>query len=212
VVKRARTRSKVFMVHVGDYFALLMSGADTRQRGERRPNPTGEGDWLYEGDEEPDEPESEDGQLVSILGWTKKQLDRAVPSTGLEDPKSPFELGGDEDHSDLRNGTASPLPPDAVDLVVEDPKAVDDARTRARQRGEPQTQAPAHVYRHHDQDSAKGKTGQVDKVYSPALPGQATVSAEVEAPGGDPVEQIERIEERVAGTRKGYDDEENPWA
>jgi hypothetical protein len=169
---------------------------------------------LYDGDNEPeggeesggnDEPEGD----PSMLGWAKTKLHLPSPR---DTPSSPFEAPP--------KGATSPLPPDAVDLVVEDPKAVEEARTRARQRGEPQAKVPAHVYRHQDAE-AKSKAA-IDEVYSPAIPGeQTTTSATIrqeEAPGGDPVEQIERIEERVTAptpaVRKHnhYDDEDNPWA
>ncbi|KIR40176.1 hypothetical protein I313_04097 [Cryptococcus deuterogattii Ram5] len=57
-----------------------------------------------------------------------------------------YHQNSDSDKS-VRPSTIKRLPPDAVDLVKEDQEAVETARERERRRGEPQTNAPVHVYR-----------------------------------------------------------------
>ncbi|ADV25362.1 conserved hypothetical protein [Cryptococcus gattii WM276] len=57
-----------------------------------------------------------------------------------------YHRNSDSDKS-VRPSTTKRLPPDAVDLVKEDQEAVEAARERERRRGEPQTNAPVHVYR-----------------------------------------------------------------
>lgn len=57
-----------------------------------------------------------------------------------------YHRNSDSDKS-VRPSTIKRLPPDAVDLVKEDQEAVEAARERERRRGEPQTNAPVHVYR-----------------------------------------------------------------
>lgn len=65
---------------------------------------------------------------------------------------SPFEIGSadeeedpaEEDHVTISERT---LPSDAVDLVVDDRKAVSEAQNHERRKGEPATHAPKHIYR-----------------------------------------------------------------
>ncbi|WVR03846.1 hypothetical protein IAU60_000843 [Kwoniella sp. DSM 27419] len=152
--------------------------AHIEQNGKHTPNghghnPSGEGDWLYDGDNErPDgwRPSSH-GRAEGQLRWTKKQLHKlkdaaaaARPdgdkqgvdsaNTGVNGDK-PFALGeADSDSSDpdlddpvSPASSGKPLPSDAIDLVRDDQAAVEAARTRERRRGEPQTHAPVHVYK-----------------------------------------------------------------
>jgi hypothetical protein len=69
------------------------------------------------------------------------------------DPPNPFEIGtADDEASDPSESspvrvTDRALPSDAVDLMVEDPKAVREIIQNEIKRGEPATHAPKHVYR-----------------------------------------------------------------
>ncbi|KAE8540818.1 hypothetical protein D1P53_003182 [Cryptococcus gattii VGV] len=70
------------------------------------------------------------------------QGNKSVSPSHLDD----YHQNSDSDKS-VRPSTTKRLPPDAVDLVKEDHEAVEAARERERRRGEPQTNAPVHVYR-----------------------------------------------------------------
>lgn len=152
-------------------------------------------------------------------------------------PASPFVVGDEEDsHSDFEaNEPVSParndkpLPRDAVDLVVEDERARQMAEAYERRKGEPQTKAPAHIYRSNRQTSDM-RVPKVQEVYTPEI-GEEKKRSETQpdaAPFVDPVEEIERIEEAVTATTPGVTserggqsrpnqlyhagDDENPWA
>ncbi|KAK6907299.1 hypothetical protein I204_03782 [Kwoniella mangroviensis CBS 8886] len=148
-------------------------------------NPSGEGDWLYDGDNErPDAwhhpsnnaHEAKKGENQNQLRWTRKQLHKIKEvSDSLKIPhqdgnnnnpsKSPFSLGEDEsseseidtDDSVSPASSSKPLPSDAVDLVKDDLNAVEKAREREIRRGEPQTKAPQHVYKKTLRDSNEQK-------------------------------------------------------
>ncbi|WWC97004.1 hypothetical protein V866_003881 [Kwoniella sp. B9012] len=148
-------------------------------------NPSGEGDWLYDGDNErPDAwhhpsnsaHEGKKGENQNQLRWTRKQLHKIkAVSDSLKIPhqddnnnnpsKSPFSLGEDEsseseidtDDSVSPASSSKPLPSDAVDLVKDDLNAVEKAREREIRRGEPQTKAPTHVYKKTLRDSNEQK-------------------------------------------------------
>jgi hypothetical protein len=192
-------------------------------------NPTGEGDWLFDG-ERPDAWHNSEADAAR-LRWTKKQLLKSPrePVEIDERPTSPFTLGDDPDEPNEPDPeqAVSPsdrrLPSDAVDLVKEDPQVVEEAQTRSRLSGEPQSRAPVHVY-HHDPEYVSGEDDEVEEVYETAFPEERRTSESVDqggAPGGDPIEQLEIIKEQVSAQTPSVDkqrghtspfDENNPWA
>lgn len=116
------------------------------------------------------------------------------------------------------------LPSDAVDLVTEDHQVVEEAQLKARQRGEPQTRAPVHVL-YHDPEYIDDDETEVEEVYDADYKEDRQTSDVVreEVPGGDPVAQLESIEERVTaetpglnghrpGLKSPFDEDQNPWA
>ncbi|WWD16558.1 hypothetical protein CI109_100985 [Kwoniella shandongensis] len=200
-------------------------------------NPSGEGAWLYDGEAE--RPVGH-GVLGTQLRWTKQQLHKVISShdqkadnetlngDGNVNGTSPFSIGGDEEDDNDSKSEASdpdpeepvaaadvdkPLPSDAVDLVTEDVEAAEAARTRERRKGEPQTKAPAHVYRKtlidNDDNTSGGRVSELEKVYG---------KSPEDKRGGvdDDDEVIDGIERSVAvepprhAMSEGMD--ENPWA
>ena len=185
------------------------------------------------------------------MRWTKKKTassaapvqkgSRSRRSTKTRRPQSPFLIGDTSSESD--NGSAAPkakakktkgkdesprLPADAVDLVVEDDRAVEEARAWERRKGEPQSNAPAHIYRHErDEDGKKDPDPEIEEVYSPDLDDERRPSQAIQALL-DPVEQVESIGERVLApsrqpstarygptgshTHTPFDEDDNPWA
>jgi len=178
------------------------------------------------------------------MRWTKKQIRKGKQAvkTHLDIPQSAssaFSLGDNEDEesgskskSRSRAGSRSksPLPPDARDLVIEDTSAVEEARMKERRKGEPQTKAPVHIYRHNNPGSPND--GELEEVYAPD---EADASGdkngkrsdfvpEGEEPIVDPEEVLERIEAAPEGDtpwnkggeggggKGGYGDEVNPWS
>jgi hypothetical protein len=170
------------------------------------------------------------------MRWTKKQIRKGKQAMKhLELPSnSPFSLGDDEDDNDSkgqgrsrassapRTPTKAPLPPDAVDLVVEDSEAVEEARMKERRKGEPQTKAPRHIYRHNNPGSPHD--GQLEEVYASdhdeGVQKRSDFLAEDDEPNVLPDEVLERIEGAPEGhtpwqskqSREGYSDEHNPWS
>ncbi|OWZ63867.1 hypothetical protein AYX14_06623 [Cryptococcus neoformans] len=88
-----------------------------------------------------DDDDDDDGKSIKNRG---AQSNRSVSFNHPDD--SHHSSDSDSDKS-VKPSTTKKLPPDAVDLVKEDYKAVEAARERERRRGEPQTNAPVHVYR-----------------------------------------------------------------
>jgi hypothetical protein len=174
------------------------------------------------------------------MRWTKKQIRKGKQAvkTHLDIPtNSAFSIGEDDEDEDgnksksrsrAGSGTRSPLPPDAVDLIVEDSTAVEEARMKERRKGEPQTNAPVHIYRHNNPGSPHD--GELEEVYQAGgggAEGQGKRSdfvAEGEEPLVNPDEILERIEGAPEGhtpwqsrsgggnTRDNYTDEHNPWS
>ena len=257
-------------------------------------NPTGEGEWLIEGNDDRranGDPSSAASKKVKSKQPKISSLRPSLPKR-RSSRKSPFALGH-EDSSEDDDPPAPRLPSDARDIVVEDAEAVDKARARERRSGEPQSHIPSRVYVHHNNPSTQRKgeafkpgalkarskdskdlepeapkapsrkssagnpppeasysephraeemdqeqvanTDEVERVYSPDLPGERRISEAVsqeEMPGGDPVQQIERIEDIITrptpptsrtntSSNTGVnhsshfpplDDHENPWA
>ncbi|WVW80095.1 hypothetical protein I302_102068 [Kwoniella bestiolae CBS 10118] len=202
-------------------------------------NPSGEGDWLYDGDNErpdvwhhPSNGAHEGGKGGNQLRWTKKQLhkikdisDSLKPSNHNHEGtgKSPFSLGDESDSSSIDTdesvspaSSSKPLPSDAVDLVKDDQNAVEKAREREIRRGEPQTKAPTHVYRktlrESDEQKGEGRIEGVEKVYTSH--GDST-SGQKEESGNDS-EVVERVETSIAISPPKHamslDMEDNPWA
>lgn len=178
------------------------------------------------------DPEHGDGSESSQMRWTKRQVRKGkhLIKTHLELPDSVMS-GGDtspEGQSRSRAGSAprtplkSPLPPDAVDLVVEDQNALEEAQARERRRGEPQTNAPTHIYRHNNPANPGTPGVEVEEVYSADMvDGNRRRSDTVpdgEEPNVDPDEMLERIEEATEGKTPWqtgparYEDEHNPWS
>ncbi len=198
--------------------------------GARRPSdPSGEGAWLFDGENERPDVWTNGHDGEERLRWTKKQIRKSPPEQEEPDdrPASPFTLGDDLEDVDDPDPEVSvspsnrQLPSDAVDLVREDPEVVEEARLKARRSGEPQTRAPVHVL-HHDPDYIDGVEEMVEEIYDSAQTEDSVSEnvSKVEAPCGDPVAQLERIEERVTAAtpsvhdRKGLTspfDEDNPW-
>ncbi|WWC87838.1 uncharacterized protein L201_002732 [Kwoniella dendrophila CBS 6074] len=157
-------------------------------------NSHGEGEWLYDGDNErPDAWRHIQDNIVEAgqeqLRWTKKQIHKALPhkhKAGVSgkdqhiddnNKASPFSLGGDESDGDPDTdeevspaSSSKPLPSDAVDLVKDDQEAVEKAREREIRRGEPQTKAPTHVYkktlRESNPPEGEGRIEGIEKVYT----------------------------------------------
>lgn len=144
--------------------------------------------------------------------------------------RSPFTLGDADDESDPDpDSPISPakrsLPSDAVDLIVEDTGAEEEVRQHERRKGEPQTHAPAHIYKA-QRTTSDMKVDRVQEVYSPDPAGESELEHvhAGQAPGGDPVdmvESIERVVERDQGSPENKwnggrlyqtNDEDNPWA
>ncbi|WWC68674.1 uncharacterized protein I206_102607 [Kwoniella pini CBS 10737] len=155
-------------------------------------NPSGEGDWLYDGDNErpdvwhhPNNAQAEGGgDQGQQLRWAKKQLHKVVPSKQLRQEdnqsngnKSPFSIGEEEEDDDPDTdipvspaSSSKPLPSDAVDLVKDDKEAVERARERELRKGEPQSKAPTHVYKKTLRESqdlkTEGRIQGIQKVYT----------------------------------------------
>jgi len=187
-------------------------------------------EWAYDGDAERSDAwkSSVNGKADGPMKWTRKPEQsnghRSPTKLAPPDPpsrrssknKSPFALGDDDDDESIPSGAVSPsnrpLPSDARDLVVEDDELVEEARTRGRIRGEPQTHAPVHVYVHQDPETSSPQ--EVEEVYEESgIPGQKRVSEnldEDEMPGAEIVQRLEEISERSQVTTPFED--ENPWA
>ncbi|WVF67157.1 hypothetical protein IAT40_001903 [Kwoniella sp. CBS 6097] len=207
-------------------------------------NPSGDGDWLYDGDNErpdawssyPDRAKDESSQLR----WTKKQLNKAAKSSlvtslsaksqnSKEGNSSPFAIGEDEDSDHSSSDTDpdepvspassnKPLPSDAVDLIKDDQAAVEVARERERRRGEPQTKAPAHVYKKTLRDSnvaeGEGRIEGIEKVFAHS-PEERLESSESSVAG--PSEVVDHVETSIAVSPPKHaamsiDMDDNPWA
>lgn len=116
----------------------------------------------------------------------------------------------------------SPLPPDAVDLVVEDQSALEEAQTRERRRGEPQTKAPTHIYRHNNPAHPDSPGVEIEEVYSADMVDGDKIRSDAvpdgEQPNVNPEEMLRRIEETAGGKTPWqtgparYEDEHNPWS
>jgi hypothetical protein len=124
--------------------------------------------WLFDGENERQDawkPPQEENLLSNTLKWTgfrKEQSSSPQPPDSLDKlvanhhhltpSTSPFEIGSadeTEDPAEEDHVTVSerPLPSDAVDLVIDDQKAVTDAQNHERRKGEPATHAPKHIYK-----------------------------------------------------------------
>jgi len=168
------------------------------------------------------------------MRWTKKQIRKGKQAvkTHLDLPPS---MGGDEDSpgsgsrsrasSAARTPNKSPLPPDAVDLVIEDSSAIEEARMKERRKGEPQTKAPVHIYRHNHPGSPTD--GTLEEVFEndgySGVQKRSDFLTEEEEPVVMPDEVLERIEAAPEGDTPwqkqqqgqrggGYKDEHNPWS
>lgn len=191
-----------------------------------------DGEWAYDGDaERPDAWHSDANGHGDQMRWSKKPKSQqnpkrpsppSAPRRTSSKGKSPFALGEDDEES-IPSGSVSPssrpLPSDAIDLVVDDPDKVEEARIRGRQRGEPQKQAPAHVYIHKDPET--GSRESVEEVYQDSgdVTGQVPISESMEKdemPAAELVMRLERVDERGVGddvtpVRTPYE-VDNPWA
>lgn len=184
-----------------------------------------DGDWGYDGDaERPDAWNSSVNGNSDQLRWTNKANGSkpSPPSRQNSNSKSPFALGDDDEEESNHSGSVSPsnrpLPDDARDLVVDDQEMVEEAKIRGRMRGEPQTNAPVHVYVHQEPGSSSPEVEEVHE--STDVPGQGATSEEMtqeDMPGGEIIRKLEEISEgpsnatRVASIETPYD-EDNPWA
>lgn len=158
------------------------------------------------------------------MRWTKKANGyKPSPPSRQSSSRSPFALCDDEEeesnHSGAVTPSSRPLPDDARDLVVDDQELVEEARIRGRMRGEPQTQAPTHVYVHHEPGT--DSPGEVEEEHEDSnVPGRGATSEEMkqeDMPGGEIIRKMEEVTDgpsnatRVATIETPYD-EDNPWA
>lgn len=88
-----------------------------------------------------DDDDDEDGEGV------KNRETQGDRSMSFNHPDNSSHNSDSDSEYSVKPSTTKKLPADAVDLVKEDYEAVEAARERERRRGEPQTNAPAHVYR-----------------------------------------------------------------
>ena len=195
-----------------------------------------ESSWQYDGDSERQAPETDKNGQNSQMRWTKKQIRKGkqAMNTHLDlPPQSAFAIGDDEDdksksrpRSRASSAPRTPLPSDAVDLVVEDSEAIEEARMKERRKGEPQTKAPVHIYRHNNPGSPRD--GKLEEVYEDdgydGVQKRSDFLKEEEEPNVLPDEVLENIEAAPEGDtpwqsqtgqgggRNGYSDEHNPWS
>jgi hypothetical protein len=108
-----------------------------------------------------------------------------------------------------RHNSGAPLPPDAVDLVVEDPQAAEEHRAQERRKGEPPIGGSAlrKVYRRGfvDEDEGSGEVEVLDEREGLRSPGRVEVGeaalmtigsdSEGEGDDGDGVEGVREVEE-----------------
>lgn len=149
---------------------------------------------------------SKSGKSSKASSIKKPTLSRGS-SNHSKSSKSPFALGDEEDNEVSDPNPDSPvspahrpLPSDAVDLVIEDTSAADEARQHERRKGEPQSHAPAHVYI----SKRSGKDMKVDHIQEiyeneaaeEGLGDMDQIKAG-EAPTGDPVLAVQSIEKVV---------------
>lgn len=232
-----------------DLSRLTNTGADKASVASKRPQPRQDeviqqqdDSWQYDGDTERPGASTDNSGAEgdsSQMRWTKKQIRKGKQAvkTHLDIPQSSaFSLGEDEDddntdsksrsRANSNSRSKSPLPPDARDLVVEDSAAVEEARMKERRKGEPNTKAPVHIYRHNNPGSPRN--GELEEVYAPDEAHASGENAgrrsdfipEGEQPIVDPEEMLERIEAAPEGDtpwangreRAGYGEEHNPWS
>lgn len=130
-------------------------------------------DWLYDGDIEqsggwrPDDPNGNHLRVTRHFGSGRNSpASRRQPTP----TRSPFAIGGDDDSSSsdsegIPEIATGSLPSDAVDLVVDDRQAVEEAQKYERQKGDPNAHNIQHVYvrgdeRHNGQHTVESKPGQ----------------------------------------------------
>jgi hypothetical protein len=158
-------------------------------------------------------------------GQTSRQYSPRPPTTISTDDDGSRSRSRSRASSAPRTPIKSPLPPDAVDLVVEDSEAIEEAKMKERRKGEPQTKAPVHIYRHtHPGSPSDGKLEEVyeNDGYS-GVQKRSDFLTEEEEPVVMPDEVLENIEaapegdtpwqkERGGQSGGGYKDEHNPWS
>ncbi|KAK4688065.1 organic solute transporter subunit alpha, partial [Tremellales sp. Uapishka_1] len=180
----------------------------------------GEGAWLFDGTN--DTAPEDKRQLLKPenlprLPGTKRTPEEAhaqnPPMVG--GTPSPFALGEDDssiDSDDSVEASKRPLPADAVDLVIADHQAVEEARSRERRKGEPQNNAPTQVFRKAHDLSLEDKD-EVERVYNADGEGRNSLVI------GKPMEGVERPDDIVRqmtppahAMSSSLASEENPWA
>lgn len=197
-----------------------------------------ESSWQYDGDtERPSASGSKDQKdQSSQMRWTKKQIRKGKQAVNTHLDLPPSLALGDAEGSRSRsrsrassaskqpNTNKSPLPPDAVDLVIEDSQAIEEARMKERRKGEPQTKAPVHIYRHNNPGSPHD--GELEEVYEndgfDGVQKRSDFLKEEDEPNVMPDEVLENIEAAPEGRTPwqnqqngggdGYKDEHNPWS
>ncbi|KAJ7301772.1 DUF300 domain-containing protein [Mycena albidolilacea] len=125
-----------------------------------------------------------------------------------------------------RHNSGAPLPPDAVDLVVEDPHAAEEHRAQERRKGEPQIGGSAlrKVYRRGfvDEDEGEGEVEVLDEREGLRSPGRGEGDDGDGEEGGREVEEFAGHEPEAIVARattppahaRGFvpsDSEDNPW-
>lgn len=149
------------------------------------------------------------------MRWKKERISHADASSGDESKSK-----GKHDKS----GARSPLPPDAVDLVIDDAAAIEAARTMHR--ADSQNRVPTHIYRHTLANSDVGGAGsksrntrpEVEEVYGADHAGETEMLKEDDEPIAGTEEVLGNIEEQVADDQAHRSqatspyDQDNPWA
>jgi hypothetical protein len=149
-------------------------------------------DWLYDGDTENPSP---------------------AGRRHLTPPKSPFEIGEADDYSDPEENepvkaSHRPLPSDAVDLIIDDQHAAEEAQMHEREKGDPNAHFIRHVYVPGDQVSEAGEDeGSTGLGMSPEQHRHAGIDAERQVEEDDIVRQVEPP--KILAALQDVDD--NPW-
>lgn len=175
-------------------------------------------DWLYDGDNEDPQawrPEDDDGNHLRVTRRGDRSRGPSPVSRHhhLTPPRSPFELGeadnfSDPEEDEVVKGSDRPLPSDAVDLIVDDQEAVQEAQKHERQKGDPNAHMINHVYVPGDQDSATEDDGDSTGLgTSPEEHRQAAIETERHIQEDDIVREVEPP--KILADLQRVDD--NPW-
>jgi hypothetical protein len=124
-----------------------------------------------------------------------------------------------------RSDARSPLPPDAVDLIIDDAVAIEAARTMHR--ADSQNKVPTHIYRHTQvsPNAPASARPDVEEVYGADQTGETEMLSEDNEPIVGTEEVLINIEQEVADDESPVQsgaggssevstpyDQDNPWA